>query len=303
MDLRQLNAVLAVAEHGGFSAAARALHTVQSNVSAHVARLEKELGATLIDRATGELTPEGEAVVGRARRIQAELASLDADVSSIQGEVSGAVTLGMIGTTARWLSPLLFDAVAREHPRVRLILIDATTTTLLPRLEAGELDLAVVNLPFDSREVLTTPLFEEDKIIVAPVDHPLAQKEYVDIAELAHHPLLLAAPGTGFRSELDTDVSQRGVVLTPRAEVDGVRLLASLAFQGYGAAVLPASAAPGWVGGDWKRVTIDGLTPRSVVLARRRRGLLSKAANAVAELVVDVVNKGADTVTGLRLPS
>ena len=56
MDLRQLNALLAVAEHGGFSAAARALHTVQSNVSTHVARLEKELGATLIDRATGRPT-------------------------------------------------------------------------------------------------------------------------------------------------------------------------------------------------------------------------------------------------------
>ncbi|MCP5026814.1 MAG: LysR family transcriptional regulator [Actinomycetia bacterium] len=303
MDLRQLNAVLAVAEHGGFSAAARALHTVQSNVSAHVARLEKELNATLIDRATGDLTPEGEAVVGRARRIQAELASLDADVSSIQGEVSGVVTLGMIGTTARWLSPMLFDAVAREHPRVRLILIDATTTTLLPRLEAGELDLAVVNLPLDSREVMVTPLFDEDKVIVAPVDHPLAAHGHVDIAELARHPLLLAAPGTGFRSELDADVSQRGVVLTPRAEVDGIRLLASLAFQGYGAAVLPASAAPGWVGGDWKRVTIDGLTPRSVVLARRRRGLLSKAAGAVADLIVEVVNNGADTVTGLHLPS
>ena len=58
MDLRQLNALLAVADRGSFSAAARALHTVQSNVSTHVARLEKELGATLIDRATGTLTAD-----------------------------------------------------------------------------------------------------------------------------------------------------------------------------------------------------------------------------------------------------
>ena len=68
MDLRQLNALLAVAEHGSFSAAARALHTVQSNVSTHVARLERELGATLIDRSSGTLTEEGNAVVARARR-------------------------------------------------------------------------------------------------------------------------------------------------------------------------------------------------------------------------------------------
>ena len=57
MDLRQLNHLLAVIDHHSFSAAARALHTVQSNVSTHVAKLEKELGVTLIDRATMQPTP------------------------------------------------------------------------------------------------------------------------------------------------------------------------------------------------------------------------------------------------------
>ena len=60
MDLRQLNALLAVADTGSFSAAARSLHTVQSNVSTHVARLERELDAILVDRATGSLTEEGD---------------------------------------------------------------------------------------------------------------------------------------------------------------------------------------------------------------------------------------------------
>ena len=59
MDLRQLAALVAVAETGSFSAAARSLHTVQSNVSTHVARLERELGVTLVDRASGTLTEEG----------------------------------------------------------------------------------------------------------------------------------------------------------------------------------------------------------------------------------------------------
>src|SRR5258708_39078279 len=68
MDLRQLAALVAVAETGTFSAAADVLHTVQSNVSTHVARLERELGVTLVDRAAGRLTEEGEAVVARARR-------------------------------------------------------------------------------------------------------------------------------------------------------------------------------------------------------------------------------------------
>src|SRR3954467_10541432 len=101
MDLRQLAAVTAVADHRSFSAAARALHTVQSNVSTHIAHLERELGATLVDRGTGRLTEAGELVVGRARRVHAELDALAADVESSLGQISGQVRLGVIGTTGR----------------------------------------------------------------------------------------------------------------------------------------------------------------------------------------------------------
>ena len=86
MDLRQLAALLAVADHGSFSGAARALYTVQSNVSAHVARLERELGVTLIDRAQAELTEEGELVAARARRIQGELNAVTAELAAHRGK-------------------------------------------------------------------------------------------------------------------------------------------------------------------------------------------------------------------------
>src|SRR5437588_8544553 len=98
MDLRQLGALVAVADHRSFSAAARALHTVQSNISTHVARLERELGVTLVDRTTGTLTPEGQAVVDRARRIQVELEALVADVAAVHSEVEGVARIGVIGT-------------------------------------------------------------------------------------------------------------------------------------------------------------------------------------------------------------
>ena len=66
VDLRQLDALVAIADHGSFSRAASALHTVQSNISGHIARLERELGVELVDRQTGQLTEEGRAVEGRA---------------------------------------------------------------------------------------------------------------------------------------------------------------------------------------------------------------------------------------------
>lgn len=289
MDLRQLNALLAVADRGSFSSAARALHTVQSNVSTHVARLERELGATLIDRTTGKLTAEGEVVVARARRVQGELEALVADVTSLHSEVSGNVRVGVIGTTARWLVPLLMGTMARRHPKVHVVVVDATTSSLLPQLEVGRLDLAVVNLPVHDIDLVTESLFEEDHLLVAPPGHPLHGRPSVALTDLAGIPLLLEPKGTGFRDHLDNQAAQAGVTLEAQAEVDGMRLLASLAFGGFGACILPASAAPGDEHPDW-RTALEGIERRAVGLARRRKGLLSAPARALRHVLGDVVS-------------
>jgi DNA-binding transcriptional LysR family regulator len=291
MDLRQLSALVAVHDNGSFSAAARALHTVQSNVSTHVARLEKELGATLVDRSTGQLTEEGLAVVDRSRRVQAELEAIAADVASMGDVVSGSVRVGVIGTVGRWLVPRLVEAVHREHPLVRLAILDATTNALLPQLHAGDIDFAIVNVPLVDADVVLEPLFAEDRVLVAPSAHPLAATDRVTLAEAAEHDLLLSLPGTSFRDELDTAARAAGVELTPQIEVDGMRLLASLAFQGFGAAIIPSGAVPSYVGGDWRLVYIDDLTPRSVGLVRRARGRPSMPARAVHEETLRVISE------------
>ena len=199
MDLRQLNALVAVADHGGFSAVADALHTVQSNISSHVARLERELGVTLVDRQAGRLTEEGLLVVARARRVSGELDGVVADLAALRDEIVGVVRLGMIGTTARWLVPRLLRAASERHPQVRLVVVEATSTSLEPRLVSGELDLAVVNLPVPGRELASEPLFDEDLLLVVPAGHPFTARVGVELRDLAGLGLLLPPPGTAFR--------------------------------------------------------------------------------------------------------
>ena len=300
MDLRQLSALLAVADTGSFSAAARHLHTVQSNVSTHVARLEKEMDVVLVDRSTGRLTDEGEIVARRARQIQAELDALGADVASLHDEVTGNVRLGVIGTTARWLVPPLLTAFTDRHPRVGLIVVDATTSSLLPQLVGGRLDLAVVNLPVDDPDVSSEALFDEDPTLVTPLDHPLASHDRVTLADIARYPLLLEPQGTGFRDVLDEQAEAAGITLVPQAQIDGMRLLATLAFQGFGAALLPASAAPNWVGGDWRRVMVDGIEGRSVGLARRKRGMLSTPARVLRDTIRQVIEEESPAQPGVH---
>jgi DNA-binding transcriptional LysR family regulator len=301
MDLRQLNALVAVADHGSFSAAARALHTVQSNVSAHIARLERELDTTVIDRATGRLTDEGEVVVARARRINVELEAITSDVASLHHEVAGTVRVGMIGTTARWLAPALMEAMRARFPGVHLVVTDATTSSLMPQLSNGRLELAVVNLPVADPDVRTERLFSEDTILLTPGDHPLADRDSVELAELDGLPLLLEPQGTNFRDVLDAQADAAGITLVAQAEVDGMRLLASLAFQGFGATVVPASAAPRWLEGNWRRITVNGLQGRQVGLAQRRRGMPGAPARALRDVLAEVVADEAPHQRGITV--
>lgn len=301
MDLRQLQSLLAVVDHGGFTAAARATHTVQSNVSAHVARLERELDAVLLDRASGQLTSEGEAVVARARRIENELAAIEADVSSMRGSPRGTVRIGVIGTTGRWLTPLLVDEASRRTPDLRLLIADGSTTSLVLRLLEGELDLALVSLASPDPDITHRPVFDESNEIIAPDDHPLLRLDrQPTLADVAEHELLLAAPGTAFRNQIDDVFAAAGLTLRAKAEVDGLRLLASLAFQGFGATILPATAAPPWVTGPWKRLTMPGLGRRTVGLATRRRALPSAPAQAAADLIVDVIAANSRLTEGIQ---
>lgn len=271
MDLRQLTTLVAIADHGSFSAAARALYTVQSNVSGHVARLEKELGVTLVDRQRGGLTDEGVIVVERARRILHELDDLAAEITSRGDEVVGDSRLGLIGTTARWLLPQLLAQVSRAHPRVHVTIHEGNTSSLLPRLQAAQIDAAIVHLPIDEPELQVDALFAEDLLLLAHRRFGISEHDTVSMKDLAKTPLLLPPRGTALRRIIDRAAAAADVELEAQAEIDGVRLLASLAFEGYGPAIVPATSVPRWLKGDFQRVAVPELPRRVVGWVQRRR--------------------------------
>lgn len=302
MDLRQLAALTAVADCGTFSAAADKLHTVQSNVSAHIARLERQLGATLVDRTAGRLTEEGEVVVARARRIAHELDALVADVHALRNQVTGDVRLGVIGTVARWLVLPLHAELRAVHPGIRLIVVDASTTSLAPQLLAGTLNLAVVNLPVTDPEVTVTPLFAEEMIAVVPAGHELCGRTELRLSDLDGIPVILPPTGTALRTELDQCAGEAGFELVAHAEIDGVRLITSLAFDGLGVAIVPSTAAPANRAADWRRIPIVGIPPRRVGLVQRRRGMLSAPARALIDVLVRVLAAEAPRHPGVFLP-
>ena len=301
MELRHLQVLVAVAEHGSFSAAADHLGTVQSNVSAHMARLEKELGATLVDRGAGRLTEEGELALARAYRVLSELEALTTDVGSLRAEIAGTVRVGMIGTTARWLAPALLGDLSSSHPRLRLVVTEGPTSGLEPQLAAGRLDLAVLTHPVPGRDLVSEPLFEEEIVLVTRSDcDPTGGRDSISIRDLSDIELLLPATGTTFRSEIEAVTRPIGVRLRPLIEVDGVRLLASLVFDGHGPALLPSSAVPAFLRSEVRLVKVDGMAQRHVGLSVRGRGMPSAPARAVISALRELASHPGRLPEGLR---
>jgi molybdate transport repressor ModE-like protein len=301
MDVRQLAALVAIADHGSFSAAARALYTVQSNVSGHIAKLERELGTTLVDRTTGTVTESGARVIERARRIIHELDDIAADMASIDDEVAGEVRLGVIGTTARWLMPQLLGAIDAAHPRVHIVATEGSTSSLVPNVLSGRLGAAVVHLPVDDPELVIEPLFAEDLVLVTRCDHPLAVHDTLDLEALRDIPLLLPPPGAALRRVLDRAATGVGITLRAQAEIDGVRLLASLAFDGYGVAIVPATAIPRRADADLCCINVPQLPRRVVAWVRRRRPAPTGAVHAVGATLRSVIEASATDQPGVHL--
>ena len=289
MDLRQLTALVAIADHGTFSAAARALYTVQSNVSGHVGRLERELGVLLVDRQRGGLTDEGLVVVERARRVLHELDDIAAEMASRGDEVRGDSRLGVIGTTARWLLPQLLTQLRAQHPGVHVTVHEGNTTNLLPRLLTQQLDATIVHLPVDDPEVTVEPLFAEDLVLLVHTRHHLSGRTSIPLSELAGEPLMLPPLGAALRRAIDRAAANVGVELEAQVEIDGVRLLTSLAFEGYGAAIVPATAVPRWLKGDFQRIEVPELPRRVVGWVQRRRPTPGSPTRALLTVLREVV--------------
>ena len=230
------------------------------------------------------------------------------DVLSAHAEVAGTVRVGMIGTTGRWLIPPTFAALRDRYPRIVLRVTEGTTTTLEPQLLLGQLDFAILTLPVQAPELAVTPLFEEKLVLVVPIDHPLslaypAGSELLPISVLADLEMLLPLPGTALREEIDEALGDAASSLTPALELDGLRTLASLVFDGYGPGIMPATAVPEHMRSSFRLLDIEGLPRRTVGLVARRHGLPSAPSRAVREIVLDVTGDVDGLPSGIAPPS
>ena len=237
----------------------------------------------LVDRAHGGLTDDGARVVERARRVLRELDDIAADMASATRRRRRRAP-----RRDRHDRPLADAPAARRcrarHPHVRVIVAEGSTSALIPALLSGQLDAAIVHLPVDDPELTIEPLFAEDLLLLVGDRHPLAARRRSARRARRASPAaaaagLGAAPGARPRRRSPSVPSSQA-----QAEIDGVRLLASLAFDGYGAAIVPATAVPQRLKGASPAVARARTAAACGRLAPHRRRHRARAAKALLDV-------------------
>jgi len=248
MKIHQLRYLLAVADEGSFTAAAARELVSQSGVSAQVAKLERELGVTLLERGsrTVTLTAAGRAVAPHARQVIASLTGVSDVADAIRGLLRGRVRMGLVtGCSIPWVLDGLADFRA-FHPAVELSLVEDGSTGLVDGVLRGDLDLALVGhvgeVPGGLEHVVVV---DERLVAVVSTGHRWATRRRLRLADLVGETVLSLPRGNGVRTALDRSLDRAGNSAPPVIEASSPETVLGLAARGAGIAVLSASMSAG----------------------------------------------------------
>jgi DNA-binding transcriptional LysR family regulator len=291
VDVKQLTALVAIAETGSVTRAAEVLHLVQPAVTRQVRLLEEELGAPLFERTRQgmRLTDDGQILLEHARRALGELERARAEIRPASGELRGVVTVGLSPSFAEPIGEALVARLAAEHPGVQLRLSIGYTRHLTDWLDAADIDLAVI---FDVRPasaVEIRPLLEEPLWVVGPPGSDLSAEHPVQFADVADRIRIHASPTHAMRNMLERVAAEQKIRLRVAVETNSMQVQRRLAATGTYHTVLPSIA----VAEDIAAGTLVGapLTDRGLrrrlLLALPGTRRLGHAVRGVAELLVE----------------
>jgi LysR family nitrogen assimilation transcriptional regulator len=288
MDLRQLRYFVAVAERGGFGAAASALNVAQSALSRHIKQLEHELGGDLLERgARGvAVTESGKVLLARGRWLLGTVDDIKAEVRTENREPSGTVRLGAPSSLADILYAPLAKSIVERFPRVKLELSEGLTESMCDRLLRAELDLGIVTMPQPNDHLDFEMLVVEQVFLIGAPRDPLLQKGKLTRREFNTLPAAV----------LPLSRSPFPVEVPSSLRVDGATPMKRIAASGLGYGLLPFSGihqevAAGTLSAalvPWLRADRVMALPRGRPVSRATREVVA----ALKDICRDMIEKG-----------
>jgi DNA-binding transcriptional LysR family regulator len=266
LHLGRLKVLCEVVSSGSFSAAAESLSYTQSAVSQAIARLEAETGATLLvrDRRGVRATDAGATLVAHAQEIFARVEAAEAEVGAVLGVRSGRLRVASFPSAGATLMPLAVAEFRARHPGIALTLAEGEPEEIVPRLRAGEFDLALLFEFPGVRErpssgLRSTRLLDDPMHVALPAAHPLAGKRALRLADLSEEQWVQTSAASPCARHVVRSCLAAGFEPHVSFESDDYETVQGLVAAGVGVALIPRLALthvhPG--------IVVRSLSPRS----------------------------------------
>lgn len=203
MNIRDLEYLVALAEHKHFRRAADSCHVSQPTLSGQIRKLEDELGIILLERTSRKVlfTQSGLLLVDQAKTILREVKLLKEMASNQGKEMTGPLHVGVIPTIGPYLMPHIVPALQQAFPELELFLYEAQTHQLLEQLETGRLDCAIVASVRETEPFIEVPLFNEKMLLAVSETHPWAKEETIPMSMLKDREMLMLDDGHCLRNQ------------------------------------------------------------------------------------------------------
>lgn len=293
MNLRDLQYIVAVADHGHFGRAATACHVSQPTLSAQIKKLEDFLGVILFERSQRQvrLTDAGEQTVRRARHILQQRDELVASAQSWRNPLVGKLRVGAIPTIGPYLLPQVIAKTRGSLPDLSLEIFEDKTDPLIQRLVDGQIDLAVLALPCNAPGVLSKHLFNEPFLAAVPADHRFAGSNSVSLTSLREDNLLLLEDGHCLRDQALEICSRVNWGEHGEFRATSFETLRLMVAAGAGVTLLPAMAALTSRVDGIHYLEFEGEAPyRSVGMMWRQQSARHVAIEALGEVIQQSVD-------------
>lgn len=296
MTLRQLELYVAVVETGSFSRGAELVSLTQSTVSQHIATLEEEYEAKLLDRTTRGILPTaaGEVLLQHARRVLAERNILNEAMVSLHGLEKATLNLGASNIPANYMVPCFLAAIQNKYPGIALNMRIGDSREVLEELRAGQVELGIVGGTIDDDVFSYEPVLTDQLVMIVGPGHPLKDHGSISCEELSEQKFIVREDGSGTYQALQKGFMANGIdpesfnVIARLGSNEAVRRAVA---TGMGCAfVSDLSIQNNLKHGELIKIDVEGLKiERQLWLVKLKERTPSPAALAVSELLQEDV--------------
>jgi DNA-binding transcriptional LysR family regulator len=233
-----------VAKRGSFSQAAADLRISQSSISVQIKQFEASLGHTLFNRIkTGvELTDSGQILFDHAETIFHDVEHIQDSLDAVEHQIRGTIELGTVTSIGSYILPEVLKAFHTVYPEVKITVAVEPSRDLVDSVRMGRIDFALLTSARQYPGLTSIPLKKIKLFLVAPPDHPLAQRETVSPAELENYPFLGFDEGLELRMMMDSLFRRMSLRIEYVLSSTSVATVKHMARAGLGLAILPETA-------------------------------------------------------------